>query len=221
MFHQLETHQLSLVADALLRFFLAPLVQSHHRLEDLKGRDPGEILDSRLAEIMHPKANELMRLRGTAFVEGTTSGLREPFLVTLTTPFSRFIGQLHIEHKVEEFREGWMPPSVRWQDLGRIAPVELQGIRVGVNIFRPEGAFTGAGPVIREYLLCDVSSTQFYLELVSEGLKKKNEIPTSRTGGAGGRTLFSSIAQSLEQVLGVNLESAYETSLRRESFRSG
>ena len=183
----LRPGQLSILIDEIIQALLPPEVLAVSAssdalvtIEDLKGRDPANLLTSTAPDSM-PRQDELLYLRGVAPKTASRNDelFNDPFEVRLHTSFREFTANNHISQSVQFEQQGALPTNLRLKHLGRAFPLVPTDFRIGIDLFTRStmlGWFSGT-PTVTQSLLIEASANVARLQITAEKLRSRGEIP--------------------------------------------
>lgn len=157
-------------------------------LRDLKGREPGSLGEAALS------GDELFFASGTIYT-GTHSthpqGMRalvgEPFYLRITSKFIEFDGPAHIVYSpaivLGEDVPSLLPAAEYVREIGRLVPLALDRVRLGVELFSGSfaGSMFGFSPAVTESLYLELTPGAAKLS-IDAALKRSADLPLSREG---------------------------------------
>ena len=153
---------------------LCPIVEAAPKLKDVKGRDISQAL---IPISQTPKEGELFYIGGKVYSAEQSNGsyLEEPFSLSLVTNFDSFEGSHHIIHQSKIERRGPLPESITFKTVGKVFPLSILNMRLGLQFFRSKfiTSMFGFSPSVTETLLIDCSTEEFNLWYKKEGQQTK------------------------------------------------
>jgi len=162
---QLSKGDQSRFIDLCLKQILPPELKKDLVVENLKGRDPGNLLIDNLPPNLRPARDEILYLRGQI----GSSQLAQSFHSSLTTSFDSFENATAIRQLVDASQKG-LPPWLSLRLLGRAIPLDISCFRIGLERFqiKKRMASLRAMPEVAERLLIDSYQSKLCVRWSSE-----------------------------------------------------
>ena len=202
----------SALADAIIKQLLPQELFRGEPLINLRGLESPAALLTECAAPPPAQGEELFYLGGemTPPQEQEEDSVQEvtlpsPFRISIHTEFLEFQGSNDIVHTAALKRAWALPQSFPLKDFVLLINPEITALRFGLDFFRARflSALSGSSPVAYESLQIDACAGQAAIQIISEGLKRRSDLPLQK-----GRW-FSKTAQLLKQTLGFDLEQDY------------
>ncbi len=210
----LPQHQLSQLVDGCVQH-LVPLLHDGYTLNDIKGRDALNLINTEIHESFRPRADELLFVKGevltatSSVVANTKTPLSTPFEVRIHTHFKEFVGSHHIAHTVRIDRHGSLPEDIPITALGRVFPIRIDNFRLGIDIFKSKflsGTF-GFAPTATQTLLIESDARVLQLRISADSLSKRDTLPLSF------QDIFTKLQTVLMDSVSVDLLADYKNKL--------
>lgn len=175
----LPPHALPALVDAIVTQLIPDDLLKGSIADNVKGRDHLNWFGTQPKGRSAPD-DELLAIKGETFPtdEDLEHGIGEPFEVRVSTTFNSFKGNHHIHHTLATERVGQLPPFLETRDLGWVAPLLLEQVRIGLDLYKSHYiSFLGFTPTVNETLLLGAHAERLDLRIQSEGLKSRKALP--------------------------------------------
>ncbi len=203
-----EKLYLPLLADALLHHIVGPVILSRQEISTMKGRDRLNLIDASIPTGLQPAADEFFFAAGAITHSPRSRNPQEQFCLAVESKFlpSSYSGMAH----AAEIRRQQFPADVDILKLGRLIPVHLQVLRLGIDIFKPRffSSLFGLVPTVSQTVLLEASENSCIMKINADGLAHRTELPL------GLDRLFERLSTALEAVFAFNALEDYQSKLR-------
>jgi hypothetical protein len=213
---ELQDGQIPDLADRLLGMIAQDYLKPGSVIQDVKGRDPLNMIDTTTAAELWPKGDEMLFLTGQVFHSGDEDGgesslkgpemiERQPFQVRVQSKFKEFPGANHIAFDLLEQRAGDLPEFVKVQHLGHVFPLEIDYFRIGLDLYQSQfiSNMMGASPTVNRTLLVECSRKRLLIKISDESLKQRDDLPLQKDD------LFSRLGVILKDLFAFDLADDY------------
>jgi hypothetical protein len=207
----ISTTTLSEITERIL-FNLKEKLATHgefKELKDIKGREPHE--ESLLNSVLKPSGEELLLVAGQIATESRDGDFNwEPFQVACHTEFNRFEDPRSIVHSAKVSGSTILPDWLPWWLLGTVAPLKLEHLRLGLELFTSRFVLTRLSltPTVSETILIEADQKNIAIKLRTERpyWKPCNPFRDIR--------LLRGLSDCLGDLLGVSLEESFSREIR-------
>lgn len=166
------------LADRCIKNLLGPIVKKGSALTDIKGRDPQRLLTT-VEGNLTPQGEELCFVAGKLLTLEDAKTPYKPFTVSLLTNFLDFQGPHHIRHTTEERKSAILPRSFPLTDIGRAVLIEINHLRIGLELFRSRffSGMLGFAPTVNQVLLIEANRDSIKVNIQCETVQRKEALP--------------------------------------------
>ncbi len=186
---------LPLIVDGIVRHVIPDATMSNAVLKDLKGFD--------LPALNTAPKEEILLIKGEVPLH-STGDERNSFRLELFSNFKAFVGTHQIEHSTTELRRGVLPEFVRTRNIGRIFPLLISEVRLGLEQFTSQQfAFFGFTPEVTQRLKLEIKDGDLKVEITAEKLRSLVDLPFSASG------VFQRLSQVLKTSINTDLLNGY------------
>ncbi len=208
---RLPTFHISVLTDLALKLLVPESALAAEPIRNLKGRDAQPAAED-LPAPWRPRGEELFFAAGKLFLPSTAAErLSDDFEVRVLTTFLDFQGSHHIRHSVHMERSPALPPFFRIERLGRAFPLEIQAVRVGLELFesRRYAASFGFSPTVTQTLQLECYGDLLKITVTAESLRRRDTLPLAADG------LIDRVDRIALQLCGKKLSDDYRSKLDR------